>query len=285
MRFVSLDFETANPDLGSICQVGMVQFENGSMIDVWSSLVNPRDFFARTHTAVHGISEADVADAPEISDVLDIITQRIEGQIVATHTVFDRNAIARAAARTGTKLPDCSWIDTTAVARRVWPEVSRKGYGLAALAKRLGIEFKHHVAVEDARVSGLILLAAMRDGDLDLPGLLNMVQVPLGAWIKADSAVQSNDPDPEGPLWGEVLVITGTLRVPRREATVIASKAGCEVASGVTKATTMLLVGDQDIRALNGHDKSSKHRKAEELIAEGQEIRIITESDFLAMVK
>ncbi|WP_206542358.1 hypothetical protein [Sphingomonas sanguinis] len=46
---------------------------------------------------------------------------------------------------------------------------------------------------------------------------------------------------------------------------------------------TMLVVGDQDIANLNGHAKSAKYIKAEALIAAGQSIRIIGESDFMAL--
>ena len=42
----------------------------------------------------------------------------------------------------------------------------------------------------------------------------------------------------------------------------------------------MLVVGDQDIKKLAGHEKSSKHRKAEALILAGQSIRILRETDF-----
>jgi DNA polymerase-3 subunit epsilon len=38
------------------------------------------------------------------------------------------------------------------------------------------------------------------------------------------------------------------------------------------------------VRRLAGHDKSSKHRKAEELIAKSQPIRILGESDFRRIV-
>ncbi len=48
----------------------------------------------------------------------------------------------------------------------------------------------------------------------------------------------------------------------------------------VTKHTTLLVVGDQDLRKLNGQEKISKHRKAEQLIAKGQALRILGESDF-----
>jgi DNA polymerase-3 subunit epsilon len=68
--------------------------------------------------------------------------------------------------------------------------------------------------------------------------------------------------------------------MPRREAADLAASSGCEVDSVVTKHTTVLVVGDQDIVRLSGHERSSTHRKAEELMAQGQGIRIIGESDF-----
>jgi DNA polymerase-3 subunit epsilon len=68
--------------------------------------------------------------------------------------------------------------------------------------------------------------------------------------------------------------------MPRREAADLAAAIGCTVEDGVTKKTTLLVVGDQDVRRLAGHEKSSKHRKAESLIETGQPIRILRESDF-----
>jgi DNA polymerase-3 subunit epsilon len=80
-----------------------------------------------------------------------------------------------------------------------------------------------------------------------------------------------------------MIVFTGALQLARREAADMAAAAGGDVLPGVTKHTTMLVVGDQDISKLNGHDKSSKHMKAEKLITSGQQIRIIGESDFMAL--
>ena len=91
--------------------------------------------------------------------------------------------------------------------------------------------------------------------------------------------------NPEGQLYGEVIVFTGALSITRREASQLAADAGCEVGASVKKTTTLLVVGDQDIQRLAGHKKSSKHRKAEQLIAEGQRIRILGESDFLRLVE
>ncbi len=91
--------------------------------------------------------------------------------------------------------------------------------------------------------------------------------------------------DGDGPLVGENIVFTGALQMPRREAADLAHEAGAAVESGVTKHTTMLVVGDQDIDKLAGHEKSGKHRKAEQLIAQGQPLRIVGEADFMSLAQ
>jgi DNA polymerase-3 subunit epsilon len=80
------------------------------------------------------------------------------------------------------------------------------------------------------------------------------------------------------------VVFTGSLAIPRREAADLAARAGCDVGSSVTKKTTLLVVGDQDVSKLAGKTKSSKHLKAEELNSQGCSIRILRESDFQSIV-
>ena len=77
-----------------------------------------------------------------------------------------------------------------------------------------------------------------------------------------------------------MLVFTGALKIPRSEAAEMAARIGCYVDQGVNKKTTLLVVGDQDVRKLAGHRKSTKLRKAEDLISKGQTIRILRETDF-----
>ena len=102
----------------------------------------------------------------------------------------------------------------------------------------------------------------------------------------------AEDPKPTGARkmrgtgnLGEVLVFTGSLSMLRGEAAIMAARAGCAVRESVSKTTTMLVVGDQDIRKLAGHNRSSKHRKAESLILAGQQIRILSEQDCCALVQ
>jgi len=148
----------------------------------------------------------------------------------------------------------------------------------------IGYDFKHHDALEDAKAAAQILLTAISESRIDLNGWLKRVRQPIDLASSSSGSNIRREGNPEGALFGEVLAFTGALEMPRREAVDLAVAIGCQVASGVTKNTTMLVVGDQDIKKLSSHKKSSKHRKAEELIEKGLPIRILTESNFKDLV-
>lgn len=279
--FVAIDVETANPFMGSICQIGAVRFEAGREVDHIDWLIDPRQEFDPLHVAVHGIDAQAVAGQPMFGDRHADLCAFTADAVVVCHTHFDRIAISRACAAAERAELDCRWLDSARVARRTWPQVAQSGYGIANLAKIVGIDFRHHHAVEDARVAGAVLLRAIADSGLALNDWFARVEQPLAGPARDDLIRRAGSR--EGPLAGEVLVFTGALEMPRREAADIASALGAEVHSGVTRETTVLVVGDQDLYKLNGATKSNKHRKAEQLIASGQPIRILAESDFLAL--
>jgi len=285
MNFVAIDVETANPDMASICQIGIAKYSNGSLVEEWETLVNPRDYFDGLNVSIHGIDEGAVADATTFREVADHLWRHLDGSLAVCHTHFDRVAIGQAADRHGLAMPDFSWLDSARVARRAWKEVAWKGYGLYALCDRLGYQFRHHDALEDAKAAAHVLLAAIETSGLDLDSWLTRVRQPIDPSAASSGAAIQRDGNPEGPLYGEIMVFTGALDIPRREAADLAASLGCNVASGVSKKVTMLVVGDQDVAKLAGHGKSSKHRKAEELISNGAEIRIIRESDFKELAR
>jgi len=282
MDFVAIDFETANEDLASVCQVGIVRFKAGEIAETYSTLVNPQDDFSFMNTDVHGIDEEDVADAPIFSDVYPIISGFLSGSVVVSHTAFDRVVLGKSVERYQLSVISCEWLDTARVVRRAWEKYARSGYGLANVAKDLGITFNHHNAEEDARAAGLILLHVLKKTSIDLDSWKTRVTQPISGAGYTSVERQGNS---EGYLYGEVAVFTGALSMPRQKAADLAAAAGCEVDSGVTKKTTLLIVGDQDIKKLRlGEERSTKHRKAEELIAKGQPIRVLQESDFIRIV-
>ncbi len=276
--FVVVDVETANPRLSSICQIGIASFRDGVLQHSWESFVNPEDYFDPLNVSIHGINEERVASAPTWPVVYGEADRLLAGSVVVSHTPFDCSAVCRACERYGLALTGYQWLDSARVVRRAWPMFSRSGYGLSNVAEHFSINYKPHDALEDARCAGEILLRAIAETGLDVGQWLERVKQPI---VGSSTDSITRDGNPEGPLHGEVLVFTGALSVPRAEAAEAASAAGCEVDSGVTQRTTLLVVGDQDIRTkLAGHEKSLKYRKSEELITKGQRIRIIGETDF-----
>lgn len=284
MEFVALDVETANADMSSICQIGIACYKEGLISDQWKSYIDPEDYFNPINISIHGIDESTVKGSPKVSDIADQIYRYLDDQVCICHTHFDRVSIRQAFDKYEIRYPNCTWLDSARVARRTWEDLAWKGYGLYNVCKSLGYEFAHHDALEDAKAAGHILITAIDQTGLDIDGWLKRVEQPIDPTRLSTGGAIERDGNSEGPLYGEILVFTGALGVPKRKAADMASQIGCQVASNVTKKTTILVVGDQDIKRLAGHEKSSKHRKAENLISNGQSIRIIRESDFKELV-
>lgn len=286
MDFVAIDVETANPDLSSICQIGVAKYRAGQLVDERCTYIDPLSHFDPRFIAIHGIDESSVSGAPSFDQIANDLWKELGGQVVVSHMHFDRVALHQASKKVGINVSSCTWLDSALVARRCWQECSKRGYGLRDVCRLIGYEFDHHNALEDAKAAARIVLTAGSEQGLGIDDLFQKVMArPAhssggGKW---SSKIQIAG-NPDGPLFGEVLVFTGALSIPRQEAAQIAASAGCEVATNVTKKTTLLVVGDQDIAQLAGHEKSSKHRKAEQLIESGQPIRILRQTDFEAIV-
>ncbi len=285
MNFVAIDVETANADMASICQIGLVMYENGILSGEWKTYVDPEDYFDSINISIHGIDEFVVKNAPKFPELVGMLRSYLEDKVVDCHTHFDRVAMHQATQRYGISALECTWLDSARGARRTWKECAWKGYGLNNVCKILGYDFKHNDALEDAKATAHILIADTNETGLDIDGWLKRVCQPIDPTASSSDSAIKREGNPEGALYGEVLVFTGTLEILRREAADLASVIGCQVASGVTKKTTLLVVGDQDIKKLAGYEKSSKHRKTEELIQSGIPIRILKKSDFIELAK
>lgn len=280
MKFLALDVETANADYSSICQIGIVHFDSGQVIDKWSTLINPEAYFDPFNVSIHGITEKDVIDAPTFDSIHGIIKERLTDQITVHHMPFDKVAITRACLEYGLEIIQPLWLDSAKIVRRTWEEFAYRGYGLSNISKHLGIEFQHHDALEDALAAGQVVQYACEETGMDINAWIERVGQPLTIY-KGGSSTIKLDGNPNGSFYGETLVFTGALFLPRSEAAKIAADIGCDVANSVTKKTTILVVGTQDASKLAGYDKSSKHRKAEDLIEKGNSIKILSEKDFI----
>jgi len=313
MNFIALDFETANRDRSSICQVGIATFRDGRCEGNATRLVDPRQAFEATWIAAHGINTEKVRGAPTFDSVYrSFLAPRLEGQVVVCHTSFDRVVIQRACERYARPMPGLAWLDSATLARRVWPEVSKSGFGLVSLAKKeLGVEFRNHDAGENARVAGLMVVAAARSIGLSLEGCFDLFarkRAGVSNWAASTAPVASRlrvaaEPteieleeslaqlveaasgldDP--PLAGETVVLTGKAKLERKDVGEAITRLGGSWEDAVTERTTMLVVGAQDPWKLNGNEKTAEHREAERLIVEGRELQLFGEAEWVGMLR
>ena len=72
--------------------------------------------------------------------------------------------------------------------------------------------------------------------------------------------------------------------MPRREAFQAAVDAGASPTGSVSKRTDYLVVGAIDLRKVGETGLSSKHRRALGLAAEGSEIKIVDEDQFVCLL-
>lgn len=303
LTFTVVDVETANASRASICQIGVTKVVDGRIADQWETKVDPEEWFDFFNTRIHGITAEDVQGAPILPDLRAKLGKLLEGGVLVGYSPFDRTAFQRAFEKYGLDALDVQWLDCAEVVRRAWPEkYGFSKYGLGLVARDLGIEFKHHDAAGDAEAAAKILLAAHDATGLDIPDWLERVKLPIQldassskllagsrrttAGKRSELAARIRDGGiAEGQFTGEVIVFTGNLSLPRAEASALAADCGFEVGTSVVQKTTMLVVGVQRGNSLAGYSKSGKHRKAEALISEGQDIQILTEDDFLDLIK
>ena len=133
MNFVALDVETANADMASICQIGIARYSEGRLVEEWSSLIDPEDYFDYINIDIHGITEETVKGSPTFPQIVNILHQFLNKSICVSHTHFDRVSLQRALSKYDLEEIETMWLDSARVARRTWEDCAWSGYGIASI--------------------------------------------------------------------------------------------------------------------------------------------------------
>ena len=160
-RFNALDVETANSDAASICQIGIAGVRPDGRIETYATYVNPRCHFSGFNVQLHGIGPNHVATAPDFATAFARLAPLLGPHPLIQHSSFDKRAIDAACTAAALAAPPWQWSNSVTIARRAWPEfIGNGGHGLSHLKARLGLNFDHHDAGEDARAAALVVLHA-----------------------------------------------------------------------------------------------------------------------------
>jgi DNA polymerase-3 subunit epsilon len=140
--FTAIDFETANGNRSSICQVGLVRVLKGEVVDQISVLVRPPgNEFSPFNTQVHGITPAMTKQALDFEMIWPAMEHYIDGQHVVAHNMaFDKSCLEQSLKHYGIPVPSFKSYCTYKI----------YGQKLSSLCQRHQIKLNHHDALSDA---------------------------------------------------------------------------------------------------------------------------------------
>lgn len=151
--WTSIDFETANDSAASACAVGLVKVRDGVAVAERAWLVRPplgHDEFGEFHTSIHGLTAADVVDAPDWHEVLPQLLDFVGDDLLVAHNAdFDVTVLRAVAAEMAVVLPPVEHLCTLLLARA---SLELPSYRLNHLVEHFGGSLEnHHDALADSR--------------------------------------------------------------------------------------------------------------------------------------
>ena len=325
LDFTAIDFETANGFRGSPCAVGLTKVRDGRIVEEAQWMMRPpagHDHFDARNVQIHGITAAMVSAKPRFGELFAEIGGFIGGDtLVAHNATFDLGVLRSGLEVSGLASPGWDYACTVVLSRRNYALAS---YSLPFVAEAAGVPLvNHHDAVEDARACAGIMIdiarlrAVATVGDLLASHQLRVSRADpyepgVDALSKAtrtalERAVPERTPDaargwsgwpeeganppanteadPTHPLYGQTIVFTGSLGMPRPDAKVQAAHFGAQPASAVTRRTNILVVGDGFMAAdLRSGRLTGKAQKVLDLQGRGQRVEVVFEAEFLQML-
>jgi DNA polymerase-3 subunit epsilon len=155
--FVIVDLETTggSPVDAGITEIGAVKVRGGEVIGEFQSLVNPGEPIPPFITALTGISDSTVADAPSLAGIFPSFLEFMTGATLVAHNAsYDVGFLKGAAAKLGHVWPEPRVVDTVRMARAALENgevVNRKLQTLATFFK--APVTPTHRALDDARAT------------------------------------------------------------------------------------------------------------------------------------
>jgi len=163
--FASLDFESAGEranEPGVPVQIGIAWMERLDPVpdSFYRSYLRAARPVTWSAQQIHGITDRDLADAPDLLSLWPEVKGRLGGRWIVTHGSGTEKRFLRAFPLHGFG----PWVDTLSLSRKVLP--GRSSYALSDLVGDLGLEedarsylpdFRWHEALSDALASLLLL--------------------------------------------------------------------------------------------------------------------------------
>lgn len=151
--YICIDLETTglDPKRDKIIEIGAVKVERNIIVEEWKTLVNPGRKLEERIVELTGIHDGQLADAPQIAEVLPELLTFMGDNVLLGHSVlFDYSFIKKAAVNERLTF-ERQGIDTLKIARKYLADLESRSLGY--LCQYYGIAHNAHRALEDAKAT------------------------------------------------------------------------------------------------------------------------------------
>ncbi len=182
VTFVVVDVETTggSPAQCSLTEVAAARYRGGELLGTYQTFVRPDERIPPFITALTGISDAMVADAPRVGEMLPSFLEFVGPSVLVGHNLrFDLSFLNHALVATGRDPLANPTVDTLALARRLVRDQVHN-CKLGTLAATLGLPHQpSHRALTDVLATGDLLHALLeRAGSFGILGLEELLALP-----------------------------------------------------------------------------------------------------------
>jgi DNA polymerase-3 subunit epsilon len=277
-----LDIETTGLSAyyDEIIEIGILRVRDNKIVDKYTQLIMPTREIDPFITALTGITNEMVTGMPTVSEVKDTVLSFLGDDVIVGHnTSFDIRF-----------LNNCfhmelqnKYMDTMQFSRKLYPELEH--HRLIDMVDYLHLSSSEHRSLADCIATKELydeIKKKIEEDELRIEDLWYRKKYTGNKGINIKDIVATTDEiDKDGFFYGKHVVFTGKLeKMLRQEAMQLVVNLGGVLDNSVTKKTNYLILGNNDYNAILHGEKSSKHKKAEQLMLEGLDISIIDELTF-----
>ncbi len=203
--FVVFDTETTGREArtAELVEIAAVRMQGGEIVDRFETLVKPSRGIVGKQ--IHGLTEADVKDAPAPSDAARAFLDWAGDDILVGHNVGFDIGFIEAAVADGTRIEPGEYLDTLVLARAGYPDLDAHKLADLVAFFELAVEPTHR-ALADAEATAA-LLGVMAE---DLPVRVNAFKEAVAKSIIGRK--DGGDPDVADAAFEAALVASGLSR-------------------------------------------------------------------------